>query len=474
MQDVPPNADAPEFAVAKVAPLGLGAMVALLLAFLLALLGLTGVSHGGFGQGGLAWIWFSFFAACALGLYWMLLRVASRLPPRALLLTAVLAQAAVLPAAPFTSKDIHSNLAYGAIVARGGNPFLVTPRSFFAAPAQDPFARALDPRWMDTACAYGPLTTALAGAAVKLGESPRAAFRYFKGFAAFAALLTLGIAWWMTRKLGRPAWFALLGLNPLFAWELTGQAHNDGFVLPLLLLFVLAVRRDQVFLAAVAAAISFLIKPVLLPVFGLWLVSMAVPRRPWRLWRVGGVVTICAVLVTAGWLPFWTGHRTLSMAGKALIGGHVEAANSLAEMIWHLAILRSPAWREPALDGLRMVGFVMVAGMGARALARVYRGHDALDEGLFVLLVLLGVVAWFQPWYVLWTFPFALICADRRLARIAAIYGAAFLPAYATGLIGTSWLIHAGLLVALWRRRSQRRRPGMDRRPNYRRISDHQ
>jgi hypothetical protein len=455
MQDVPPSANPPERAAAMVAPgrTGMGAMVALLVALLIALLGLAGVSRGWFGQAARAWVWFAFFAVCALGLYWFLLKVAGRLPPAMLLLAAVLAQAAVLPAAPFTSNDIHANLAYGAILARGGNPFLVTPRSFFAAPEQDPFARALDPRWMDTACAYGPLTTALAGAAVKLGGTPQAARVYFKGFAVLAALLTLGIAWWMTRRLGRPAWFAILGLNPLFAWELTGQAHNDGFVLPLVALFVLAARRDQVFFAAVAAAISLLIKPVLLPVFGLWLASLAVRQRPWRHWRIGGVVAICAVLMTAGWLPFWTGGRTLAMAGKALVGGHVEAANSLAEMMWHLASYVSPAWREPALEGLRVFGYVIVAGVGARALVRVCRGRESLDEGLFFLLVLLAVVAWFQPWYVLWTLPLALVCPDRKLARIAAVYGAAFLPAYATGLIGTSWLIHAGLLVALWRRR---------------------
>ena len=435
---------------------GSGAMVVLPLAIVIALLGLTGASLGWLGQGSRAWVWFSFFAACALALYGILLKVAERLPPRVLLLTAVLAQAAVLPAAPFTSKDIYSNLAYGAILARGGNPFLVTPRSFFTVPGQDPFARALDPQWLDTACAYGPLTAALAGAAVKLGGSLEAALLYFKGFAAFAALLTLAIAWWIARRLGRPAWFAILGLNPLFAWELTGQAHNDGFVLPLIALFALAVRQNRALFAAALAAISFLVKPVLLPVFVLWLVGMARQRRPGRPGRLGGVVAVCAALVAAGWLPFWAGHQTLAMAGKALVGGHVEAANSLAEMIWHLASYCSRAWREPTLHGLRVVGLGIVAWVGARALVRVWRGRDVLDEGLFVLLVSLGVVAWFQPWYVMWTLPLALVCPDRGLARIAAVYGAAFLPAYATGLIGTSWLVHGGLFVALWRWRRRR------------------
>lgn len=364
-----------------------------------------------------------------------------------MLTVALLCQLAAAAALPLTSHDAYANLTYGRILERGGDPFRTTPRAFFASRGEDPYARLIDPYWRETPCAYGPIVVAVDALAVRAGGDPHGALVVFKIAMAAAALLGIGLAWWMSSD--APG-FALLALNPLYAWELTGQAHNDALLVPLAVLFVWGVRRNRTPLAALALAVSFLVKPVLLPVLGLWLAAIFFSPGPRaRAPRIGGALALTGAALALGWWPFWTGPETLTMAGRALVGGHVEAANSLAEGLWHLTRALSPALGAHALQALRVIGLGVAAAAGLVALARVRRGADVIDQSLVFLLVFLGAVVWFQPWYVVWTLPFAAGARDRRLALIAALYGAAFLLAYVSDLFVLSWLVHGAMLIAL-------------------------
>lgn len=425
--------------------------------------GATLISWGCFGAGVTAQrLWFFAFALVGLAGFAAALRAidrgAAREPApaswRGLLLLALACQAAVLLARPLTSNDALANLSYGRILERGGDPFLTTPRQFFDHPLNPGrdggFAKLIDAQWRDTPCAYGPVVALLDAAAVRIGGSPGGALITFKLLTALAALGGLVIAFALARQSGRPAAFALLGLNPLYAWELTGQAHNDAFVVPLVALFVWAVRRPHVAAAAAAAGLSFLVKPVLLPVYALWVAALAVgPKRAPR--ALALAVALPALLLLAGWLPFWTGPATLAMAGKSLVGGHVEAANSLGEALCHLAAAVAPAWAPLTLGLVRVLGLAVAAAAGLLAVRKVARGADVIDQGLPVMLLLMGVVAWFQPWYVTWALPLAVATQTRALAWLTGAYAATFMLGYVSNQYGSSWFIHLGMLVALLR-----------------------
>jgi hypothetical protein len=420
-------------------------------------------------------LWFFGFALLALGAFVAALRAADRLPGRTLLGLALACQLAVVMARPLTSHDVLANLTYGRILEQGGDPFVTTPRTFLGERPPGPtqmdapqgFGQLIDEQWRDTPCAYGPVVAVLGAAAVRIGTTPAGALLVFKLLAALAAGLGLVLARRMATDAGRPARFALLGLNPLYAWELTGQAHNDAFVVPLVALFVWGVRRDKVMASACAAGLSFLVKPVLLPVYGLWVVAQIVTRTPtaasagpprWR--RAALAVVIPAVILMLGWLPFWTGPGTLAMAYKSLLGGHVQAANSIGEAFCHLAAFIDPAWAAPTLALVRGLGLAVVAWAGIRAMGRVAKGADVIDEGLVVMLILMGVVAWFQPWYVVWALPLAVVTRAAPIAVLTAGYAATFMAAYVSNQYGTSWFVHAGMLLALvWLRRSSRSKP---------------
>jgi hypothetical protein len=428
------------------------------------LLGATLVSWGLLGESrGVQRAWFCAFAALGLAAFLTMLRGLDcdrgrrepwhdrpwHLRPHTILGLAFACQLAALPARPLTSRDALANLTYGRIMERGGDPFVTTPRAFFSDRVTwvGGFSHLIDWRWRDTPCAYGPVVAALDTAAVRIGVTPAGALAIFKVMTAIAALLGLLAAWLVAADTARPtAAFALLGLNPLYAWELAGQSHNDAFVVPLVALFAWAVRRNNLVAAAITAGVSFLVKPVLLPVYVLWVVSLAIKRR-WR--GLAIAATTPPLVVMLGWLPFWTGPGTMAMAVKSLVGGHVGAANSLSEALIHLAAFTAPDWNAPLLPLTRGLGLAVAAWFAVRAIGRVNKGADVIDEGLVVMLVLMGVVAWFQPWYLTWALPLAVVIRDRSMALLTGVYAATFMLTYVTGVYGSSWFVHAGMLAVL-------------------------
>src|SRR5205085_2397030 len=78
-----------------------------------------------------------------------------------------------------------------------------------------------------------------------------------------------------------------LAWNPLFAWEISGQAHSEGLVLVGLLVFVWAALRSREWLAVLGASCAVLSKIVLLPLLGLYLCFVA-RRRPLRALAMAG------------------------------------------------------------------------------------------------------------------------------------------------------------------------------------------
>ena len=76
-----------------------------------------------------------------------------------------------------------------------------------------------------------------------------------------AAMLTLLIAAQIARTLpaDRQGWLdglALVAWNPLFAWEVLGQLHNDGLILVGMTVFLAAALRGRLVPASIALALT--------------------------------------------------------------------------------------------------------------------------------------------------------------------------------------------------------------------------
>jgi len=172
---------------------------------------------------------------------------------------------------PYSSNDLFSNLAYGRMSFLGMSPYTGGPGDL---PAADPFRALVSSNWLRSSCAYGPILAglnALAGrAATVLG-----AMAIFKLSMLAVMLATLLVAYAICRRhlSGERATraFSLLALNPLLAYEITGEAHNDGVMILALTAFVWAALEERELLAVLFLALAFFAKFAVAPVLGLYL-----------------------------------------------------------------------------------------------------------------------------------------------------------------------------------------------------------
>ena len=181
-----------------------------------------------------------------------------------------------------TSNDIFSNLANGRLVLAGLNPYIDPP---LALGSDHPTVSLVADDWSDVPTPYGPVITALATLAA-LARTDWAALAVFKLMMLASVLGTVLVAHACCRTYLPPrqaaAALVFVGWNPLVAWEISGQAHNDGVMLLATTIFAWAAWRRKPWTAVLSIAIAFYAKLAVAPVLGLYLVYQArelAPRR---------------------------------------------------------------------------------------------------------------------------------------------------------------------------------------------------
>jgi alpha-1,6-mannosyltransferase len=353
-----------------------------------------------------AWI---AFGAGAIACYAAALRCPGE-SLRRLLPVALALHAAAGLALPYSSNDLFSNLAYGRMVDLGLDPYAAGPA---ALPAGDPFRALVGSMWMNAPSGYGPVVTWLSAAAVHT-SSVLAAVIAFKAAMLATALGTVLVAYRLCqRHLGRregPRAFAFLALNPLFAHEISGQAHNDGLMLLILAAFAWAALEEREVVAVALVAVALCVKVVVAPVLGLYVLHLA--RKRLRT----GISAACAAAVVALLV-----HGPASSAAVATRALQVQAAaptltsRSIAHILCDLAGRFGPAAQLSAYRAFSAVALALGAGLAVRAAALASSARSALHEALVFLMVYLLVAApWVQPWYTLVLLPLALVDGERR------------------------------------------------------------
>ena len=178
---------------------------------------------------------------------------------RSLLPIALVMQFVAFASLPMTSGDIFSGIAYGREVLAGLNPFRDAPADL----GSDPILAFVDPKWMHWQTCYGPLTSSLSAAHLLAGERLRRML-LFKLSMLACMLGAIGIAYDFCRRSLPPQQasqtFVLLAWNPLLAWEISGQAHNDGLLVLALTAFVWAATHNRQWLAAMALILGVYLK----------------------------------------------------------------------------------------------------------------------------------------------------------------------------------------------------------------------
>jgi hypothetical protein len=342
-------------------------------------------------------------------------------PLRSMLAGAVVLHAVAALALPYTSNDLFSNLAYGRMARLGLDPYASGPR---ALPEGDPFRALVSPNWLDARSAYGPVLTwldALAGRA----DTAAGALIAFKLVILALTLAIVAIAYRVCRDhlpadRAAPA-FALLAWNPLLAWELSGQAHNDAVMLLGLAAFVWAATAGRRLVAVAAVAFAFWAKFAVAPVLGLYLVHLLRTRRRDAL--AGAALTVGMGL--ALFLPFWRGPETLLGPLAAVRSDPTRTTRSLVEILQ----LGAGLFGRGAADAVYRVGWaaglVLLAAVAVWAVRRATSLEGVVRGSLAWLLTYLLVASPFVlPWYLTWLLPLALVEPDPRWRRVVALYTA--------------------------------------------------
>jgi alpha-1,6-mannosyltransferase len=360
------------------------------------------------------------FGACGALAAWAYLRAAAAaVEPTALLAGAIAIHVVAALALPLTSNDLFSNLAYGRLAHDGINPYLAGPA---ALPAGDPFAVLVGARWQTMPIVYGPIAT-MVDALVVGGLTVWQALVVFKLVMVASSLGVVAIAWRVCRD--RPLLFIAVAWNPLLAWEVSAQAHNDGLLVLVLTAGVWAgvARRDGV--AAILLAVAVLAKLAAAPILALHMWSL-LRRSP----RHAILATIAVVALTvASFAVYWSGLETLR--GPVLAAGG-EAGRTARSFVDLATILAGPLGADTIVyRTLWTLGVAAVIATFARAVYRTRTFDDAMHESVVVLLVWNLVTPWFQPWYAVWLLPLVMIERDRRIIRLVAVYTALLVIQYA-------------------------------------------
>ena len=391
---------------------------------------------------GAAWLLFSAFSLRA----YLGAMDAPRAPLRALLGGAVLLHCAAAFSLPYSSNDLFSNLAYGRMARLGLDPYSAGP---IALPAGDPFRALVSSNWLDAPSVYGPILTALNALAGRADSVP-AAMAIFKLMMLGVGLATVLVSYAICRRLrhgeGASA-FVLLAWNPLFAYEISGQAHNDAVMVLGLTAFVWAAIEERELLAVLFLGLAFYAKFAVGPVLGLYLWHLA-RKAPAKALVAGALVALIGLLL---FLPFWKGAGTLVGPLAAVRANPSRVTRSFTEIAYLLAKVVSEPLGLAVYEVGWWFGMAVFLGLGVRALWRVRDLASVLHESLVWLLLYLLIGAPFVlPWYLSWLLPLTLTERDPRWRRLVAVYSGlsvvewcADLPPLQVAVVNTAVLLLA-------------------------------
>ncbi len=311
--------------------------------------------------------------------------------------------------------------------------------------------------WQHQPSVYGPIADglmALGGLVGKWLDSPL----WAAGFAYKLLTLALDVGGlFLARALvrgeqdaSRIRGFALLALNPLLAWEVVGQAHNDGLIVFGALVYLFAMDRKRDALGVFGLAFGTLSKFMLAPTLAFYL--RVVARTNWK--RAALLALMALALAIVCYLPLLRGVSSLDALKPGVQTNEVRQAVSLYTVLWRvLRVLHlGEAWHMRSFIMFTWIGRLVVLAVALPSLWRVRTIDDVNDASILIFLALICTSATLATWYFLWLLPFAVVVRQRGYQVLT--LGLCLTACLAPSLVD-SWLVLPGCqlagLAALWR-----------------------
>jgi hypothetical protein len=351
------------------------------------------------------------------------------------------------------------------------NPYFVVMQAF----PHDPLT-SID-NYAQSVAAYGPLWLLVCGFwGFWLPASAGAFVLAFRTVAVTSLLASTWLVGRTLKTLGRSPSVVTTGMvlyawNPLVLLESCVGAHNDAFMLFLVLLGIYlgarAEKRDTICRltgygpAVVALALAAMVKFTALPVlfaFVLYVLCKATQERR----RVTFVRTVLPILCWAGGLlalvvlacygPFWLGHSPAAILSSFRTPpSSIWAVNSyLRDLIDWRAL--HPAWqyqlwmivltKRKFWDALNALLVLFCLAIMLVTLRRRPTYNTFLTLALAMMCVLLLVTPWFFSWYITWIVGLAAVALPRHSSErstswiaLALVYSVTALGTYFLGIV---------------------------------------
>ena len=332
---------------------------------------------------------------------------------------------------PFFSADLYG------YIGRAGISNIHEVNPYFTTPAEYGYDDVV--AWPDKESIYGPLYTSLSLGLNKIaGTDIGINLIVFRLAAALAFLGCAYLIYKITTQIAPRYRFistVLFIWNPLLLIQAIHSAHNDVFMMFLILLSVFFGVKKRWIWAVVALTLAFLIKfstLVLLPI-----VFLAMIRQPWRraLRDVIWSLVLIVVIVMAFYLPFGSFQSTMGNLGRAfIVDNNITAPQAIVHIVLEGVDSLSSSF-ENNLVAVR-TGYIIVflSLYGMVFLLRKGSEDEILIKRFFwILLSLVFLMGGkFNIWYILWCVPLVLLVRDRWYHGLLLLITASGFLYYAT------------------------------------------
>lgn len=271
------------------------------------------------------------------------------------------------------------------------NPYVVTFVPSFAA---DPFVPYAWP--LEVPSIYGPAWLLLGGVPAVLAgfeDLLRLLLSYKLWSLALLALSGWVIAQYQDNPKDRWLRVYTLLANPLVLFEAVANAHNDVMMTFILLLAVLALKRQSA-LALPLLTIAALIKALSVVLFPLFLLVMVTHKWQRRTLLVS--VLLSVVLLSVALAPFWSRGQMIGglLSGMTFAGTFATA--SLASFVREYMQQTQSSASQLVIIRLLLGGVCVVLSF-----LIVWRLREVERVCAYVLLVFYTLVVALQPWYLI-------------------------------------------------------------------------
>jgi len=215
--------------------------------------------------------------------------------------------------------------------------------------------------------------------------------------------------------------------NPLLAWEVAGQGHNDGVMILFTLLFVVALQRGRPWAAGAWLLLALAAKTAMLPVAFFFALSCLGPVR------ARGYVVLCVTGCLA-LVALWWAYPSLALPLGYAVSAPAAARrlmNSIPALIFTTAQLRGDRLALAAYRTYWLGALLVVVAVAIAYGRKMTDGRAVIEYGFrFLLLLVLVFSPNLQPWYFAWPLPLAAFSENAGLQRFLVLASAAFLALY--------------------------------------------